>query len=186
MFPGWMRWLFLGVMGYLLYIGSVTPKQIAPSAATSLPPITEENYPALAKTLDASHWKRRLNPNYEPDLCGGTLTYPPDTLPMKWVEEAAGSGAEAACGDAVRATITVWNNAGRKQAEEIVRFTLGTRPLAAGIDQLLVGSRPGMVRTAWLPPAALIRTKGEAVPAALLAALPPGKTAILTVERLAD
>ena len=64
MFPRWLSWMFLLTMGYVILEASQGGNPVAPAPTTVVPPVTRENYPALAETTDLERWKRKLNPDY--------------------------------------------------------------------------------------------------------------------------
>jgi len=183
MFPRWFYWLFLVFLGYLIFLGTL-PASAPRTVEEAAPPITEKTYPSLARFTNPDYWKRSLNPDYAAQV-NCSVPEVSDGLALQQVEVQLGQGAPARCGEAMTVALTVWNAAGKPAyvAKELV-LNLGAREVAAGLDAGLVGLRPGGERTLVLPPTALTRTKKSAAPKALLAALPAGKTAIITVRRL--
>jgi hypothetical protein len=185
MLPRWMKWLFIAFLAYLLVLGHRAGREAAPVHPVGVTAITAAQYPALATALDLDHWKRGIDPDYAAkDPCA--VAHPGTGLGLKMIEDAPGAGVGAACGDTIAARVTVWNSSGGKSYEGVVPLTLGDRTVAAGLDQGLVDLREGGVRTLILPPEAMTHRKGSTAPAALLAALPANKMAVVTVARVAD
>jgi hypothetical protein len=188
MLPRWMQWLFVGFIAYLIFVGSRLPHETVapqPAPATVVPPITKQDYPALANALDIDRWKRGINPDLVvQEHCGFDNVPRPAQLGMKIITEAAGDGAPAACGDTLSLHITVWNAQGGIGAAGDATITLGAASLTNGIDAGLVGIRPHGSRTIILPPTAMHHAKNGKAPTALLAVLPANKLAMVTIERL--
>ena len=185
MFPRWLSWLFLIALGYVIYSASQVGEQVQqPAAKPLVTPITHETYPALADLTDTERWKRKLDPNYA-SVMNCSLDAPAhyNGLKASIIEEAPGEGKGGACGDSITVKMIVWNAAGAKEYEGEFALALGSRELASGLDYGLLGMKPGAVRKAVLPPYALERNKSK-LPAAVLAALPADKLAIVTVKRI--
>lgn len=186
--PRWMKWLFIGFLAYLIFLGRTHEDKPVATTSTTVPLITEKQYPALYAAMDADRWKRGINPTYAPaDMpCGIGRLGSATTLGFKFIDEEAGdtSSEGAACGEVISIRLVVWNNKGTVAYTGDIPITLGERAIATGLDAGLVDLHPKAVRTLILPPAALTRNAESKAPAALLAALPPGKTAMVTVTRL--
>ncbi len=189
MLPRWMKWLFVGFLAYLVFVGSRLPQTAQPvqpvQPAMEMPAITRKDYPVLANALDMDHWRRGINPDaVAQDHCGFDNVPRPAQLGMKVIDDTAGSGNGAACGETVSLHLTVWGTGGTPAYTGNKVLTLGAGEITHGLDAGLVGIRPGGTRTLVLPPAALRRAKTARAPDALLAALPGNRLAIVTVERL--
>mgnify|MGYP003386978419 CR=1 FL=1 len=186
MFPRWLSWMFLFAMGYVIFSASQGGKPVVQVAAPStVPAITEETYPALAKATDIERWKRKLNPDYASVTnCSLDGLSASSGLAVKVFIEAAGVGARAACGETIRVTLTVWNEKGSQAYTGDVDLALGSRALAAGLDFGLLGIAIGEVRSIILPPYALIHTKTSTAPDAAKKALSGPHVAVVRVKRL--
>ncbi len=186
MFPRWLSWVILAVLGYVVYSASQQANPMRPAALVAIPAITQERYPALAQATDVERWKRTLNPDYAAkNNC--SLDAPTDnaTLGMKVMEDETGAGQAAACGETITVALTVWNAQGKPAFTGTLPLALGSRQLAAGLDAGLVGIQPGGVRSFVLPPGAMVRHPKHIHPsAAAVKALPSNKTAMVTVKRL--
>ena len=188
MFPRWLTWLFMGMMVYLVYMAIENPKPATQEAPVSIPPITEQTYPTLAKTADRERWKRALNPDYAAKYhCVAPASG--DGLGLKITDEAIGSGDKARCSDHVRVQLTVWDAAGKKLYVGEVPVEIGIGAIAAGLDMGLVGMRVGGSRTLVIPASLMTRhplseKPVEKLPTALLRALPLGKLAVITATRV--
>ena len=185
MFPRWLSWLIFLVLGYLIYSASQMDRTAAPSERAVVKPITEEKYPALAEATDVERWKRAINPDYAAKV-NCTVDKPKNAqgLAFKIIETAAGSGNGAECGETITIHLTVWNASGGAAYEGEFPLALGSREVAAGLDNGLVGSKAGSERMIVLPPYALARGKESKAPAAAIKALPAGKVAIVSVNRV--
>ena len=194
MFPRWLSWLLLAVMGYLLFVGGVgRPPQHAPQpvAENSVPVATEaltgpeaSQYPNLAAATDVERWKRAVNPDYAAKAQCSYTKPEGNALALKVMDETDGSGEGAKCTDMIRVKITVWNPKGTPLYTGENVLTLGSRDIAAGLDAALIGLRSGGSRFVILPPASLVHDKKTGAPKALLAALSASGTALVTVTRL--
>jgi hypothetical protein len=184
----WLTWLVFLVLGYLVFSGSRVraPEEVRKPA--SIPVVTAKDYPALAEATDIERWKRALNPEYAA-LVNCTLDKTPDaTLSFKAVDDALGTGAGARCGEGITVELVVWAADGTKRYAGEVPLSLGAREVASGLDYGLMGLGIDGVRTLVLPPASVVRNPAlKDAPAPdkkLLAALPAGKLAVVTVKRL--
>ena len=185
MFPRWLSWMFLLTMGYVIFSASQGGNPVAPAPTTVVPAVTRENYPALAETTDLERWKRKLNPDYAATTnCSLDDLTPPNDRRVKVVIDGYGSGARAACGEAIRIHLTIWGADGTAAYAEEIPLHLGARELAAGLDYGLLGIAFGESRSLIIPPYALVRTKESKAPAAALKALPTTRVANVTAERL--
>jgi hypothetical protein len=184
MFPRWISWMLLVVMGYVIYSASLVHSPMQPSNPVVVP-ITETNYPALAEMTDIERWKRKLNPDYAATM-NCTLDKPAtdDGLAFNVMENAPGEGAGASCGETITIHLTVWGSSGDKAFDGTLPLALGSRELASGLDAGLLGMKPGGVRMLVLPPYAVVRGKPAKGHAAALKALPSGKLAVVTVKRI--
>jgi hypothetical protein len=184
MLPRWVTWVFLGFLGYLLFLGSQATQHSAPVPNATIPPITEKTFPVLAKTTDMEHWKRAIDPDYAKQF---NCVLPPMAaggLGLQTIDHALGEGDPARCSDAVVVQLAVWG-ASKKIYDEKVDITLGTHIIAAGLDAGLVGMRIGGSRTLILPAEAVTRLNGKAKPPTLLlTALPLNKMAVVTATRV--
>lgn len=184
MFPRWLSWLFLGVMAYMIYASS-QPRQAAESTNNNpVPAINEKTYPALAEMMDGERWKRKINPDYAAkNNC--ELDKPnADTLALKVIEDVAGEGEGAVCGETIAIKLTVWAANGTSAYSDEFPLALGAREVAAGLDVGLLGIKPNGTRTLVLAPNALAKAKNSKPPEALLKAMPATKLAVITVTRL--
>ena len=185
MFPRWISWMLLVVMGYVVFSAS----QVSAPVQTTKPvvvPITAEEYPALAEATDLERWKRKLNPDYAATMhCSLDAPARKRSLGLQIIESREGAGAPAACGDAIKIHLVVWGADGAEAFAGDVRLALGSRQLAAGLDVGLLGMKPGSVRTLVLPPVALVRAAtGEDGKKAAREALPTDSLTVVTVTRL--
>lgn len=187
----WISWLFFAVMLYMIYAASASlhhQAPLSPAPDTSAPVVDAQTYPALAAATDVEAWKRKLNPDYAAAInCSNDAPKTDVTLGLKVMEEVAGDGAGATCGEAILLQLTVWNAASGKAYDGKLSLVLGAREVAAGLDVGLLGIKPGGVRTLVVPPALLRRRADTKVPAALLRALPAVKAPkmlVVTVKRI--
>lgn len=186
MLPRWLSWLVLGFLGYLIVLGTNTPHEQPASHEAATVAATSTPMPALREALDTERWKRAVNPDYA-EKVNCELPVPPEgMLRTNVMDEVVGNGDAARCGDTIRIALTVWDKNGKAAYQSNFQLMLGARAIAVGIDNGLLGLRPKGVRTLVLPPAALARQKVQGTPAALLAALPPSRVAIVTIARLPD
>lgn len=187
MFPRWLTWMFIGVMLYMIYASSQmspVPAPVAPVTAPEAAPV-EKSREALAETLDVERWRRAINPDYAAKMnCSIDKPKTAGALAIKIIQDVAGEGADAACGETITIQLTVWNANGGKAFEDRLPLALGSRELASGLDAGLPGIKPGGVRTLILPPQALVRNKVEKPHAEALKALPKDKLTIVTVKRI--
>lgn len=188
MFPRWLSWVFLFTMGYVIYSASQMGGNVRQQPASPvIPPITAEQYPALAEITDVEAWKRKLNPDYASVMnCSLDKPKTTDALTFKLLEDVVGTGAGANCGDEITLKLTVWNSSGGKAFTGEVSLALGSRQLASGLDYGLQGLSIGATRTLLLPPYALVRAKnlkGDALDAARKA-LPTEQVAVVTAMRV--
>ena len=187
MFPRWLSWMFIAVMLYMIYAASQWPRVGQTPVATPLavPERATPSYPALAEVTDVEAWKRKINPDYAAVMnCALDAPEASGALAFNVIEEKAGEGATAACGDTITIALMVWNEAAAPGFQATLPLALGSRELAAGLDVGLVGIKPGGVRTLLLPPYALVRGKGVKAMEAARKALPEGKLAVVTVTRV--
>lgn len=185
MFPRWLSLLFMLVLGYMIYAAGQAAHTPAIPAPLAIPAITEENYPALAHTIDIERWKRALNPDYAAKMnCSVDAAKKRGALAMKTVRDVEGSGAGAVCGESILLMLTIWYDDGGKAFDKKLTLSLGARDLASGLDAGLVGIKTGETRTLILPPHALTRRKDSNAPAAAIAALPASRLAVVTAQRL--
>lgn len=185
MFPRWLSWMFLLTMGYVIIQASQGSNPVAHPPSSVVPPVTREAYPALAETTDLERWKRKLNPDYAATTnCSLDGLMPENSLNVKVVIDAYGSGERAACGEAMRIHLTVWGADGKAAYAEEIPFNLGARELAAGLDYGLLGIAVDESRSLIIPPYALIRMIESKAPAAALKALPANRLANVTVKRV--
>ena len=181
MFPRWLSWLIVGCLGYLM-ISSGLFQHGAPVAPAPHVETPEQTYPALSQATDIERWKRAIDPDYAARAqCRLDLTK--SALGLKVIEDAAGNGNEANCGETVTLHLAVWNARGAAAYEGTLPFAIGAREVAAGLDVALVAIKPGGTRTVILPPDAVFHIKKSTAPRALLAALPTGKMAVVTATR---
>ena len=175
MFPRWLSWLIFLVLGYLVFSATQVNRPVQPTKPV-VPAITQANF---------ERWKRTINPDYAARM-NCTLDTPKDAhaLLFNVTETAAGAGTDAACGDTITIHLTIWGNTGEKAYDADVPLALGSRGLAAGLDNGLIGMKPGAERLLVLPPYALVRNKTTKMNAAALKALPANKLAVVTVKRL--
>ncbi len=168
-FPRWLSWMFVAVLGYMVFAASQMSHAPAPSRNTPLPVITEETYPALAEATDVERWKRALNPDYAATT-NCTVDRPPSkqAAPMMVMEETPGEGAPAACGESLTLELTVWDAKGVQQFNGKVTLALGSRELASGLDKGLLGLKPGGVRVLVLPAYARVHTKSKPADAVII------------------
>ena len=186
-FPRWLSWMFILALGYIVYNASQLsgPRPVTAPAKPIVPMITQEKYPALAEMTDMERWRKRIDPAYAAIMsCETDTNKAKDTLFMKTTELAEGNGEPAACGKPVTLQLTIWNSAGGKAFSQELVLNLGSRELAAGLDQGLVGIKPGGERLLVLPPYALTRARQTSLSPAVLKALPADTLAIVTVKRL--
>ena len=187
MLPGWFRWVFLLVLGYMLYSASQMSHSPVVQTANSptVPAITAEKYPALAQATDVERWKRTLNPEYAAVMnCSLDTPKAKDALRFSVIEQSEGSGDGANCGDTITVALSVWNATGGKAYSGELTLALGSRELAAGLDTGLLGMRVDGVRMLVLPPYAIARGKKPSEVKAAVNALPQGKLAVVTAQRL--
>ncbi len=186
MFPRWLSWVFLIALAYVVYVASQFDHAAVPLPAKSvIPPITREAYPSLAELTDTERWKRALNPDYAAMMnCTAEAPLHDRGLKLAVIEDVAGEGNAAACGQTITVHLTVWNANGASAYDGEFPLALGSRELASGLDFGLLGMKPGAVRRLVLPPYAIARGKKNAVPAAALKALAEGKVAVVTVKRV--
>ena len=149
MFPRWLSWLFILLMGYLIYVGNRaahTPHP-SPDIAASVEVPTHDstsiaNYPALQQFTNADRWKRAMNPAYIGDA--------------KIADKIVGTGALAQCGSNVtvhlRGTLADGANFDETHNEsKPLQFTLGDAPYPV-LNQALTGMHQGGVRQISAPP----------------------------------
>jgi hypothetical protein len=185
MFPRWLSWMFLLTMGYVIVQAGQGGNPVTPTPSKVVPPVTRENYPALAETTDLERWKRKLNPDYAAVTnCSLDDLTPEKGLHVKVVIDSYGAGARAACGEAIRIHLTVWGADGKEAYAEKIPFNLGAREIAAGLDYGLLGITVGESRSLIIPPYALLRSKESKAPAAAIKALPTTRVANVTVKRI--
>ena len=184
MFPRWLSWAFVLMMGYVIYSASRGPVA-TPTATPVVPAITHEQYPALAEATDAEHWKRALNPGYAATMnCALDVPQGYKGLRASVMEETAGEGDAAACGQTITLQVTVWNAAGAKAFDGEFPLALGSRQVAAGLDHGLLGMKPHAVRQLILPPYALVHGNAGKDLAAVRRALAAETVAIITATRV--
>jgi hypothetical protein len=192
-FPRWLSWMFVAVMGYMIFAaGKMHQGAVQPVAPLTIPSAetTQEvqDYTALANLTDTERWKRALDPSYGARMnCSVERVNGKETLLPKVIEEVVGQEGDAAqCGQSIRIALVVWNSKGGKAYQGELPLALGSQNVAAGLDAGLVGMKIGGVRTLVLPPQALVRSKESKPHAAARKALPEGAIAVVTVQRLAD
>lgn len=185
MFPRWLSWLIFLAFGYLIFSAMKVNSPVQPTTPVMVPAITKENYPALVEATDMERWKRSIDPSYAAKM-NCTLDQPKDAqaLLSNVTETTAGSGAPASCGDAITIRLTVWGANAEKAYDAELPLALGSRELAAGLDNGLIGMKPGAQRLLVLPPYALVRNAKAKPNAAAVKALPANKLALVTVKRL--
>lgn len=185
MFPRWLSWLVFLTLGYIIFTASQGNEITVQPAKPIVPAITKANFPALAEATDIERWKRSIDPDYA-SKHNCTLDKPKNdrALLFSVIENAAGDGAAAACGDSITIRLTVWGVNGEKAYEGELPLAIGSRELAAGLDNGLAGIKPGGERVLLLPPYALVRNAKMKANAAALKALSANKLAIVTVKRL--
>jgi hypothetical protein len=194
MHPRWLSWLFILVMLYMIYASSQSRlPAVVPTAPVAVPTTqAQQAFTALSEMTDIERWKRGINPDYAAKMnCSVDAAKTPGTLTIKAVEEVAGTGKEAACGETITIHLTVWNAGGTKAFEGELPLALGSRQLASGLDAGLVGISTGGVRTLLLPPNALVHNavktssnKDNADLVAAQKALPKDKVTLVTVKRV--
>ncbi|MFZ4540838.1 MAG: FKBP-type peptidyl-prolyl cis-trans isomerase [Rickettsiales bacterium] len=182
MFPRWLSWLFLFALGYMVINASNLGRQAGPTAANA-PVINEKDYPGLAQMTDVEGWKRAIDPDYAATKNCTLDRGASSSLALRMIEDVAGSGAGAQCGQTITIALTVWNSTGEAAYKAELPLALGSRNLASGLDFGLLGMKVGGERTLLLPPAAMTRGKPVKGLEAATKALPPGKMAIVTVKR---
>jgi hypothetical protein len=184
MFPRWLSWLVFLALGYVVFSASRVNTPLQPTKPI-VPAITQENFPALAQATDMERWKRSIDPDYAAKM-NCTLDKPKDAhaLVFNVTETAAGAGAAATCGNSITIHLTVWGVNGDKAYDGDTPLALGSRELAVGLDNGLIGMKPGAERLLVLPPYALVRNAKAKPNAAALKALPANKLAVVSVKRL--
>jgi FKBP-type peptidyl-prolyl cis-trans isomerase len=140
MFPHWLSWLFVLLMGYLIYTN--TRSYSAPAETPSPESSAASSYPALQQLTNGDRWKRAMNPGHV-----GTTKINDTTM---------GTGATAQCGARVtirlRGTLADGTNFdAAHNAAQPLDFVLGNAPYAV-LNQALVGMRQGGVRQISAPP----------------------------------
>lgn len=184
--PRWLSWMFIAVLGYMIFAASNANHEGRSAARTALvPEITPEKYPALSKATDVERWKRALNPDYAA-VMNCSLDAPKDkkAIGLKVIEDVVGEGKEATCGQPVTVQLTLWSDKGSKLFSTQTELALGSREVAAGLDYGLLGMMPSGERTLLIPPHALVRKKESKAHDAVRKALPESKLAIVSVKRL--
>src|SRR5690348_16003370 len=113
--PRWLSWLVIIVMGYLIFESSRTAHPVQPVvSAPVIPAITEEKYSGLKEMTDAEQCKRKLNPDYAAKHnCTLDKPEPDAALTFKVIEDLAGEGEAAQCGDTIAIHLTVWGANGK-------------------------------------------------------------------------
>ncbi len=186
MFPRWLSWLFLLLMGYVIFSASQLGSGPVTPTASIIPAVTAHDYPTLSETMDLERWKRKLNPDYAATTnCSLDEKPSADSIELRVVEQKPGVGDEATdgakCGDVIGIRLSVWS--GGKPYHEELTLALGSRQVAAGLDVGLLGLLPDGERLLVMPPYALVRTKSATGFAATRAAMPPDRLAVVTVTR---
>lgn len=150
MLPRWLSWLFLLLMGYLMYMGTrgdalrvPSPQETpTPEHPQEIPVRTLADYPHLHQLTNANHWKRALNPAHVGDA--------------KLVDARLGEGKLAQCGSAVTVHLRGTLNDGANfdpahQEGESLHFRLGDAPYPV-LNEALIGMREGGIRQITAPP----------------------------------
>ena len=146
MLPRWLSWLFILMIGYLIYVGNRATHQPAPipEPTASQPDATPSlaHYPTLQQFTNTDRWKRAINPDHVGEA--------------KIIDVTAGTGASAQCGSPVtihlRGTLADGANFDTTHDEsKPLHFTLGNAPYAV-LNQALIGMREGGVRQISAPP----------------------------------
>lgn len=182
-FPGWLSWLFVLFLGYMLYAGynplRPTPEDVPETApVTQAPSPDTDDFGTLRAFIDGKRWAKALNPNY-------TITTPPcelpspeqNQLPRYYIIHEAGTGEPARCGEKILLDFKLWNPDGTGQERQFAQpITLGEQPI---LDALLVGLKAGESRTLFFT------TPAEPYKANILKDMPTGKLIAMTVMRSA-
>lgn len=136
-FPRWMTWLFVGFLGYMLYLGNFAPRDVAtPEAPAPAQQEAQKSYPKLESLTSFSTWKRTVNPSA------------PTGLDITDTKE--GTGMAAGCGSNVsitlRGTTPDGANFDAKHDEKTpLTFTVGNAPYPV-LNDAMLGMKPGGVR----------------------------------------
>ena len=186
MFPRWLSFAFLAMVAYIAYSASQIP---SPVPVVGHKPITAkldaEKYPVLIEMADVEGWKRKLNPDYAAVMnCTLDKQKTKNDLKFSAVEQAAGEGAGAPCGETITVALTVWDSKGTQVFTGEVPLALGSRQVASGLDFGLLGIKVGGERTLTLPPYASTRGKPSAAHDKISKALPKDTVSVVQVKRL--
>ena len=103
------------------------------------------------------------------------------SLPYRIADIAPGQGAAIACGDLVRARITLWSAEGKKlyESKEPLAFTPGKSEVFLGLEQGVIGMQPSGARTLIVPPALQKTMEGNTPPVTL--PLPKQQTVLVDI-----
>jgi len=186
MLPRWLSFAFLLMVLYIAYSASQTGVPLPVTGQKIISPtITAEDYPALVEITDVEGWKRKLNPDYAA-VMNCTLEKPAkkNSLVFNAVEQLAGEGVGAQCGEKITVALTVWNAAGAQAFEGEVVLALGSRQVASGLDFGLLGMKLGGERLLTLPPYALTRGASVTGHDAVRNALPLETVSVVRVVRI--
>ncbi len=142
--PRWISWLFLLMMGYLIYTGSHSKHTpvTTPNAPVSSPATDLGNYPKLQAFTNGNRWQRAINPDYI-----GTA---------KITDTMEGKGVAAQCADRItmhiRGTLADGANFDDSHDEsKPITFRLGDAPYPI-LNDAIIGMREGGVRQISAPP----------------------------------
>ena len=93
-----------------------------------------------------------------------------------------GNGAPNQCGDTVKIKLTVWGTSGKKlfSTAEPVSFTVGASETFVGLEQGIIGMKPGEKRSLSIPP--ILQKTEEEKPTIVEIPLPDNQTILVDVE----